>query len=599
MTLTKHWRYDENEDLVVNQLKGLLASNPYIKLIPSEKVVFNPHSNTQNKITLISGGGAGHEPLHGGYVGENLLDAAVSGSIFASPSTKQIMAAIRTKSNKEKGTLIIVKNYTGDVLHFGLTAERAKNEGYKIEIVFVSDDVAVGREQNKMVGRRGLAGTALIHKILGAAVLDPKVELKHVADFGNVVNENMVTLAASLDRTSVPGKAEVEVEFNDTDEAELGLGIHNEPGTKMKPIPNIDDLVKKMLHQLISPEDEQRNYVNFNSNDDYLLVINNIGGTSTFELNLITEHVLKNLPFKNKPKRVLVSDFVTSFNSPGFSITLLNLSNIDEQNGPYNQKDILQFLDTPTNAPAWKPKVYDSELWENSNDSTRLVETPMKDQPTLKSDLRIDPDKFRNNLVNALKNLLKEESNITHYDTIVGDGDCGETLASGANSILRALKDEKKFINNLDDPVASLSTITHLVEESMGGTSGGLYSIFLTSLVQNLQNSKMVDNKTISEALHRALHNGLFKYTKARVGGRTLVDTLQPFVDTYYETNDLQKAVEAARNGCESTKKLHASFGRASYVNEEDFKVEGGIPDPGAVGLLALIEGFFANFQSL
>lgn len=590
MTIAKHWKYNDNEDIVLTQLKGLIASNPFVELIVDEKVVFNPHSDTSKKITLISGGGAGHEPLHGGYVGENLLDAAVSGHIFASPSTKQIMAAIKKKSDKSKGTVIVVKNYTGDVLHFGLVAERAKSEGYKVELVAVSDDVAVGREQNKMVGRRGLAGTALVHKILGAASAEENSELKAVADLGHTVNENLVTLAASLDRTSVPGKAEQDIEFNASDEVELGLGIHNEPGTKIKPIPKLDDLIKDMLHKLLSAEDKDRHYVDFDSNDEYALLVNNIGGTSSFELYAITEHILQNLPLKKKPKRILVSDFVTSFNSPGFSITLLNLSNIDKKKIAYSSKDVLRFLDTPTNAPGWKPKLYPSEDWDDQLE--RFVESPMKHQSLLTSDLKVDANSFEKQLRNGLENLLKEEPKITHYDTLVGDGDCGETLAAGANSILKALKENPLFKEHLSDPIATLSRITEFVEDSMGGTSGGIYSIYLTALVQYLKLADKVDSATVANAFYKALHDGLFKYTKARVGGRTLVDTLQPFVDTYHKTKDLSKAVESARKGCEETKNLEASFGRASYVDKKEFEAEGGIPDPGAVGLLALIQGF-------
>ncbi|KAF6062780.1 Dak1 domain family protein [Candida albicans] len=543
MTLAKHWKYGKDEDIVVTQLRGLVASNPYVNLIPSEKVVFNPHSDTSKKITIISGGGAGHEPMHGGFVGENLLDAAVSGSVFASPSTKQIMAAIKTKSNKEKGTIIVIKNYTGDILHFGLVAERAKSEGYKVELVIVSDDVAVGREQNKMVGRRGLAGTAFIHKIWVSLVL-----------------LNLVTLGASLDRTSVPGKLEEEIEFTGNDEMELGLGIHNEPGTKIKPIPNIDELIQKMYHQLLSPEDKDRHYVDFDfENDEY------------------------------KPKRVYVSDFVTSFNSPGFSITLLNLSNLKKEDISFTDEDVLKFLDTPTNAPGWKPKIYDSEIWDSQN---KEIESPMKNETLTSSDLKIDGQKFESQLVNALKVLLDEEPKITRYDTVVGDGDCGQTLADGANSILKALKEDDDFKSNLNDPVYTLGKITEYVEDSMGGTSGGLYSIFLTALVKQLKQTKEISVQSVGDALYHALYDGLFKYTRARVGGRTLIDTLQPFVDALHKTGDLTKAVEAANKGCEETKNLHASFGRASYVNEEEFKAEGGIPDPGAVGVLALIKGF-------
>lgn len=584
MTLAKHWNYSKDEDLVLSTLQGLVSTNPCLRLIPTEKVVFNPSSDTSEKVCLISGGGAGHEPLHAGFVGDNLLDAAVSGAIFASPSTKQIMAAIKTKATKSTGCLVIVKNYTGDILHFGLVVERAKSEGYNVDMLVVADDVAVGRKQNKMVGRRGLAGTAAIHKILGAAS-SKKTDLPTLVALGNAINKNLVTLGASLDRTSVPGKTH-EIEFTGDNEVELGLGIHNEPGVKLSPIPNIDDLIKLMFDKLVSPKDEDRYYVDFDlKNDEYVLLINNIGGTSTFELNVIVHHVLKNLPLSKKPTRVLVSDFVTSLNSPGFSITLLNLSNLKKEDIKFSPDDVLEFLDAPTNAPGWKPKTY-----KNWNVEEQFVESPMKESTEITSDLRIDSDFLKKSLVNGLKKVLQEEPKITHYDTVVGDGDCGETLAAGANSILKWLDDVPE--QKLQDPVTCITKITELVEDSMGGTSGGIYSIYLTAFAKHLQKSKDASIESISEALYDALHHGLFKYTNARVGGRTLVDTLQPFVDELRESKNLTQAVNAAQDGCENTRKLHASFGRASYVDEKDLELEGGIPDPGAVGLLALIQGF-------
>lgn len=592
MTLAKHWKYGKDEDLILSHLRGLTASNPTLSLIPLERVVFSNNSDTKSKVTLISGGGGGHEPLHAGYVGENLLDAAVSGSIFASPSTKQIMSAVKTKSNKEKGTLIIVKNYTGDILHFGLVVERAKSEGYKVELLAVTDDVAVGREQNAMVGRRGLAGTALVHKLSGG-IAGTGADLKDVFDLGHAVNANIVTLGASLDRTSVPGKAHEEIEFTGDNEAELGLGIHNEPGTKMSPIPNIDDLVKDMFHKLLSPEDKDRHYVDFDlKSDEYVLLVNNIGGTSTLEMYTITEHVLKNSPLSKRPKRVLVSDFVTSLNAPGFLITLLNLSNVAKDTG-IDVDQVLKYLDAPTDAPGWKPKSFDSKSW---SEPTKEIESPMAQESVVTSDLKMDGKKFEACLRSALKQLKEAEPKITHYDTLVGDGDCGETLVDGANAILKALDNDKDFKTRLSDPVATLAVITELVEDSMGGTSGGLYSIYLTALVKQLQSIKDLSSKSLGQALYDALYDGLFKYTRARTGGRTLVDTLQPFVDSLKEDGDVQKAVEQAKEGCESTKKLQAKFGRASYVNENEFKSEeGGIPDPGALGLFSIIEGFVSG----
>lgn len=587
MAPAKHWKYPKDEDLVSTALKGLVASNPNISFIPSEKVVFIP--NESKKVAVISGGGAGHEPLHSGFVGANLLDAAVSGAIFASPSTKQIMAAVKATADKEKGAVIVVKNYTGDVLHFGLVAERAKRDGYNVELVSVSDDVAVGRTQNKMVGRRGLAGTAIVHKIVGAASATG-ADLAQVAQLGRTVNDSLVTMSASLDRTSVPGREEESEHHEDSTIAELGLGIHNEPGEKIK-IPEITDLIDTLYKRLLDADDKERHYVDFDSNGDYVLLVNNIGGTSSLELLAITHYAVERCPLKKKPSRVLVSDFVTSLNSPGFSITLLNLESASTPE--FSKQDVLNFLDKETDAPGWKPKTYKADAWEQP---TKEIESPEKHAEIPKSDFKVDGEKFKAALVSGLNAVIEKEPLITKYDTQVGDGDCGETLKNGATAILKRVESDKEFQQNLNDPVATLSVITEIVEDSMGGTSGGIYAIYLTSLVKNLQELKSADVSLVANALKNALYDGLFKYTKARHGGRTLVDTLQPFVDKFAETQDLTLLVQAAKSGCEETANLEAKFGRASYVSEADLKEDGGIPDPGAVGLLAIIEGFCANY---
>lgn len=581
--MVKHWNY-ENDDVVLGALRGLVALNPAVSLIPSEKVVFN--KNHKPKVAIISGGGLGHEPLHAGFVGDNLLDAAVAGTIFASPSTKQIMAGVKATADKQKGVIAVVKNYTGDVLHFGLVAERAKRDGYKVELVAVLDDVAVGRTQNEMVGRRGIAGTALVHKALGAASAQEGAELEQLAQLGRSVNDALVTMGASLDRTTVPGRDSDEGEVTGENTAELGLGIHNEPGEKLHPIPKASELVDLMYKRLLDKNDKERHYLDFGDNDDYVLLINNIGGTSSLELYALANYAISRVPLKKKPSRVYISDFVTSLSSPGFSITLLNLNKAATKT--YTKEDVLGFLDAPTNAPGWKPKIYSDEEWQNP--APEIKELPVAHAEFPKLDAKVDSAAFGELLKRAMELLISKEPEITKYDTQVGDGDCGETLKNGAEAILKALSSDKQFKENLDDLVATVSAITEIVEDKMGGTSGGIYAIFLTSFAKNLQQAKSIDVKLVSKALSDALYEGLFKYTKARKGGRTLVDTLQPFVDTLVETGDVDKLVKAAKESCDNTAKLQAKFGRASYVNEEEFA--GGVPDPGAVGLLAIIQGF-------
>lgn len=581
--MVKHWNY-ENDDVVLGALRGLVALNPAVSLIPSEKVVFN--KNHKSKVAIISGGGLGHEPLHAGFVGDNLLDAAVAGTIFASPSTKQIMAGVKATADKQKGVIAVVKNYTGDVLHFGLVAERAKRDGYKVELVAVLDDVAVGRTQNEMVGRRGIAGTALVHKALGAASAQEGAEIEQLAQLGRSVNDALVTMGASLDRTTVPGRDSDEGEVTGENTAELGLGIHNEPGEKLHPIPKASELVDLMYKRLLDKNDKERHYLDFGDNDDYVLLINNIGGTSSLELYALANYAISRVPLKKKPSRVYISDFVTSLSSPGFSITLLNLNKAATET--YTKEDVLGFLDAPTNAPGWKPKIYSDEQWQKPE--PEIKELPVAHAEYPKLDAKVDGAAFGELLKRAMELLISKEPEITKYDTQVGDGDCGETLKNGAEAILKALSSDKQFKENLNDLVATVSAITEIVEDKMGGTSGGIYAIFLTSFAKNLQQAKSIDVKLVSKALSDALYEGLFKYTKARKGGRTLVDTLQPFVDTLVETGDVDKLVKAAKESCDNTAKLQAKFGRASYVNEEEFA--GGVPDPGAVGLLAIIQGF-------
>lgn len=292
MFFSKHWDYSE-EDLVLRYLKGVCAINPSLTLNEDTKTIFNSNS-ASDKVIVISGGGSGHEPSHAGFVGEGLLDVAIAGNIFASPSAKQILNGLRSIKS-EKGYLLIVKNYTGDILHFGLAAERAKSLGMNVELVIVADDVAVGRTKNGLVGRRGLAGTILVHKISGAKSLSG-ASLSDIAQVSQKVVNSMVTIAASLEHCSVPGRGEGELELLKPNEFEIGMGIHNEPGIKKhSSIPTIGSLIEELLKYLLSQDDTERSYVSFDFNDEIVLLVNNLGGTSVLELYAIGDIVLQQL----------------------------------------------------------------------------------------------------------------------------------------------------------------------------------------------------------------------------------------------------------------------------------------------------------------
>ncbi|KAK9321380.1 Dak1 domain-containing protein [Lipomyces orientalis] len=595
MSSSKHVTY--KDDLVLTYLRGLAGFNPTLKVIESDRIVYRSVKEDAS-VTVLSGGGSGHEPAHAGFVGKGMLDVAVAGSIFASPSTRQILAGIKAKSS-ETGTLIIVKNYTGDILHFGLAAERAKAQGIPVEVVIVGDDVAVGRTKGGLVGRRGLAGTVLVHKVAGAeaALGSP---LKKVAASAQAIVDNLVTVGASLDHCSVPGR-ESEPAYLDANELEVGMGIHNEPGiAHVSPLPSADGLVESLLSYLLSESDTERSYVKFEKSDDVVLLLNNLGGTSMLEVTAISHLVLAQLRFKYGilPVRVYVGTFMTSLNAPGFSITLLNASKA----GGYR---ILELLDAETDAPGWNAH-FTPSAWTSKGD--QIITDVTQKKASSPSKLKSSKKLFAAILAKGAYSVLEKVPEITRYDTVAGDGDCGETLASGANAILSALKSDNSDVLNLGDGVKALTDIAEIIENSMGGTSGGIYSIYISALAQGLrtlceesaEESVVLDLPILAKASKLAL-NTLYKYTKARIGDRTLIDALAPFVGALESGASIIDATDKAAEGAHTTRKLQPRFGRASYIGQDElaqFDAEGGLPDPGAVGVAALLEGFAEAYSA-
>lgn len=254
----------------------------------------------------MCGGGGGHEPAHAAFVGEGMLSAAVSGQVFASPNAGQVEKAL-AKLSLAKGTLIVVKNYTGDVLQFGLAKERwsaTHLESDAVRMVVVGDDVSVPREQGALTGRRGLTGTVLVYKLAGAlaaqaASLD---EVEHVA---RVVAERCGTIGMGLEHCHVPGTDKGEAYLKD-DEAEIGMGIHNEPGIrKLSPIPSAAKLVDEFLTTLTSTSDPERSYLPFEKDgNEVILVVNNLGGLPELELGVVAKEAAEWLANKRiKVKR--------------------------------------------------------------------------------------------------------------------------------------------------------------------------------------------------------------------------------------------------------------------------------------------------------
>lgn len=577
-------------------------------------------------MAILAGGGGGHEPTFSGLVGRGLLTVAVSGDIFASPSSVQICSGVDL-ANSDKGIVVVVLNYTGDCLNFGLASEKARaafsgaGKGKEVEMVIVGDDVSVGRSKGGLVGRRGLTAAPFVVKALGAAA-EKGWDVKSLGNLGRSMVKNFVTVGSSLDHCHVPGRPTSDEERGalGPKAVEIGMGIHNEPGVKhIEKKPSGPELIKEMISLLVKKDDPERSFVSFEKDDDPVLIINNLGGMSNVELSAIVAEVVEQLKrdWDLSPVRVYCGTYVTSLNAPGFNISLMKHKAVSKDIG----SNVLELIDAPTDATGWSgvPQGWsDKALLKSPDEHLKESEKRLEDQRntghaasgSLTSGKSAsagpkygDSDQAKSALTNLCRSVIDVEPTLTKYDTVVGDGDAGETLRHCAEAILKAVESGDKI--QFDRATAMVLGVTEVLESSMGGTSGAIYAIFLTGLVQGLV--KSTDNtdeeagpKHWGSAAVHALES-LGHYTPARPGDRTLVDALDPFCRTLKKEAEsgkgakdaLSAAVKAAKEGAEHTRELTARLGRATYVGETSEKV----PDPGAWGVWALVEGILKAFS--
>ena len=522
---------------------------------------------------------------------QGLVTAGVAGTIFASPSAQQVRRAIATRVAHEKGVFVITMNYTGDVLNFGMAAEKAKAEGIPTEFFAIADDVGVGRKKGGKVGRRGIAGGILVLKLCGA-LAELGGSLSEVYGLAKLVTSNLVSLGSSLEHVHVPGRAVPDDEIqamsaNAPNEIEVGMGIHNEPGSR-KVTASLPELIKIMLAQLLDPNDEDRAYVPFDfKNDKVVLFVNNLGGVSMLELAGVTAEASLQLErdWGLKPVRTISGTFLTSLNGMGFSLSILRI--VDTKLG--HGKSMLELLDLPSEAVGWAAPISTS-TWDAANDAT-MDNTTSGDASHKPSNLTLDSNQAVSAVKAGLDRVIAAEPEITKYDTIVGDGDCGIGLKRGAQAILEELTGTSPMPS---DAVSFVSRIIPIVENTMDGTSGAIYAIFMNALAyglraQDTSSSTPITPKIWATALDSSLDD-LEKYTPAQPGDRTLMDALVPFIETLDKTGDVKKAAKAAAEGTENTKHMQASLGRTVYVGGES-EFMGKIPDPGAYGLSQFLEG--------
>ena len=328
------------EDVVREMLEGVVALSPATALLRDENIVIQARlpEDCARKVALISGGGSGHEPAHAGYVGPGMLTAAVAGDVFTSPSADAVLAAIRAVGGPA-GVLLIVKNYTGDRLNFGLAAEMARAEGIPVEIVVVADDTAL-RDTVPAERRRGIAGTVLVHKLAGAAAAEG-LPLGSVAAIAKAAAERISSMGVSLGSCTLPSVGRPGFTLGDN-EIEIGLGIHGEPGVKRMANASADALVDLVIDTMIADGKIKRG-------DDVALLVNGLGSTPPLELAILARAGLARLEREGMTVvRSWAGTFLSALDMPGFSLSIL----------PVTADDLLR-LDHPVETLAWPGERFD------------------------------------------------------------------------------------------------------------------------------------------------------------------------------------------------------------------------------------------------
>ncbi|KZZ98995.1 dihydroxyacetone kinase [Moelleriella libera RCEF 2490] len=585
--MSKRHLFNSPDGLVNKALKGIIAYNPSLSLDEANRVVYDT-TYDRSKVSLISGGGSGHEPAWTGYVGSNMLTASVQGDIFASPSTKQIVAGVEAVPS-DKGTILVITNYTGDCLHFGLANEKANARGHNCRIIICGDDVSVGKK-GSLVGRRGLAGQIAVLKVMGGAA-GAGGSLDDVYDLGVAFSQQIVSIAATLDHCHVPGRAEHGM-LND-DEVEIGTGPHNEPGyKKLSPAPSPSELINQVLTHCLDENDAERSYVKFAPGDEIMLLVSNFGGMSHLEMGALVDELLEQLDrdWKIQPVRTCAGFLETSLNAPAFSVSVINVT-AAAKTCKYTAEEIKAFFDVKTNT-YWESMAGSQSGNRRSRKAQLVQATP--EEPKLVDDardLKVDPAFLENMLRSACTQLVDAEPDLTKWDTVMGDGDCGETLKTGATSLLAALDQGLAASGSV---VKVLVELEDIVESKMGGTLGGILGIFFVSLRSAVEANISVANTESptalwAKALSAALAS-LKRYTPAQKGDRTVMDTLIPFADTMSKAG-FSEGVQAAVDGAEATKRMKPRLGRATYVGPGSDDGRELPPDPGAWGAMVAIRG--------
>ena len=545
------------EDAVEEMLQGLSVLHPGSVRLRGHKVMLREDAEQvrDQQVAIISGGGSGHEPAHAGYVGAGMLSAAVAGEIFTSPSSDSVFAAIKAVAGK-RGALLVVKNYTGDRLNFGVAAEMARADGIPVETVMVNDDVALkGTEQ--ATGARGLAGTVLIHKLVGAAASEGK-SLGDLAAIGRAAIQSLATMGLSFSAGTSPAVGKPSFELGE-DEMELGLGIHGEPGVKRTQLKSADELTETLLEEILK-------HGKFGDEKRVTVMVNNLGATTAMELAIVARHAVPFLASKGYTvERIYAGTFLSSLDMAGISISVLGIND-----------EWLGWLDAPTTAPAW-PNVLKRS--PGRPEARIAAAISMNVSHSVGDDAQTDAGrKVKRTIEAACKALIDAEEELTEMDRVAGDGDLGASMRRAAVAV-------QNIIGSL--PLSNVSellrTLGDVLRREMGGTSGPLYGVLFLRCGNVLENSRATGLARWVEALDQGC-KAISDLGGAKPGDRTMLDALAPFVNSLKDAGGelsrekLLAGVEAAEHGAEATAQMKPRLGRSSYLGDRVL----GHPDPGA-----------------
>lgn len=556
------------ENIVVQMCKGLVLAHPELQFNEAYKIISRKEKH-QN-VALISGGGSGHEPAHAGFVGTGMLDAAVCGDVFASPSQIQVYKALQQVAT-DKGVLMIIKNYSGDMMNFQNGAALATEDGIKVDYVKVADDIAV-KDSLYTVGRRGVAGTVFVHKIAGAAA-SKGLELADVKAIAQKAADNVISLGFAYSSCTVPAKGTPTFILAD-DEMEYGVGIHGEPGIRREKILPSKKMAQRIVDDLFLDRPDMK---------EVAVLVNGFGSTPLQELYVFNHDVCEHLARKGiKIYRTFVGNYMTSIDMNGASVSLLAVDD-----------ELKTYLDAAANTPAFKmdgsaaqPLTFATKDTATETVVNTQVETQPEHAVISNEQFTVENMRYVVDVMSAC--IIRNEVPFCELDAHAGDGDFGMSVAKG----FKQLKREWQSLIQAQQMDEFLLNCSMIIMEHCGGASGPIWGSAFRAAAKSIQGKAVLNTAEFAEMLQAAVKGiqttGERSFGRgAVVGDKTLIDALVPCADSWSAHTDrsfkenFTLGAKAAVQGAEKTKEIIARMGRAGTVGDRSL----GYPDAGAHGL--------------